>query len=173
MYEDISLVDSGTLYQGDILVDFPFPILEGSKQIKKNEDTGHFELDNSLPQNDKLAFATESKIQTVMILSQTCDLQRRTNVIVCPVYGLDDFITDNTIKADAARLIRTRRINYWFYLPTYLTLQESIADLQTMIYVPRTVIESYLPKRKTSLSDLGRHHLSWSLASYFGRPAGD
>lgn len=170
MYADTIPKDSSTLYQGDIIIDFPFYIFENGQLIRKN-NAGHFELVVDNQDTDRALFAIEAKKQTVIILSQSCDVQRRNNVIICPVYDLKSFLNDNTINADRAKSIRARKIYYWFYLPEYNSLPESIADLQTMIYVPRSEIEKYLPKRTTTLSDIGRHHLSWSLATYFGRPA--
>lgn len=168
---DTTLIDSSLLYQGDVITDFPFPVLEGSKKIKKDQTTGQFELDESSSQETESLFAIEKKLQTVMILSQTCDLQRRKNVIICPVYSLKDFIEDNVLNKSTVESIRKRSVNYWFYLPEYKNLEESIVDLQTMVYVSRTTLGPYLSKRIIILSDLGRHHLSWSVVNYFGRPA--
>jgi hypothetical protein len=161
-------IQGEVLYQGDIVNDFPFCLFENNLSLRKNED-GTFIAGEA--DGDRHLFAVEAKKQQVMILSQTCDVQRRSNVIVCPVYNLQEFITDNTINTERARAIRERRIYYWFYLPQYNALPESIADMQTMIYVPRVEIEKYIPSRIMSLNDLGRHHLAWSLATFFGRPA--
>lgn len=169
MYADANSISKDIFYQGDIIADFPFYIFENGQPIKKNE-AGHFELDETTEECNRTLFAVEAKKQPVMILSQSCDIQRRNNVIICPVYDLKEFISDNTINTDRAKSIRDRKIYYWFYLPEYEKVPESLADLQTMIYVSRAEIEKYLPKRIMSLSDLGRHHLGWSLATYFGRP---
>jgi hypothetical protein len=165
-------VDAATLFQGDIIAGFPFLTFDKAQSVKKNE-AGVFEPDESARDEDRALLAVETKKQRVMILSQSCDVQRRKNVIVCPVYELTTFLSDNTINADRARAIRERRLYYWFYLPAFGVLPESIADLQTMMYVPRADIEVKLPSREISLSDLGRHHLAWSLATFFGRPAED
>lgn len=170
MYADPASVANTTFYQGDIVTDFPFYLFDGGQPITKNE-AGHFEIDNSVRDDNRSLFAVEAKKQTVMLLSQTCDIQRRSNVIVCPVYNLQEFLTDNIINADRAKSLRDRQIYYWFYLPAYNQLPEALADLQTMMYVPKATIETYLPKRIVTLNDLGRHHLAWSLATYFGRPA--
>lgn len=168
MYVDPAVVDETTLYQGDILDNFPFQILDGQQPIKKT--ASGFEIDGNGAQEASLQ-AVESRRQKVMILSQNCDLQRRKNVIICPVHELAQFTSDNTLNADSLRDIRGRRNYYLFYLPAFGSLQESIADLQTMVYVPRSVVASYIEKRSVSLSDFGRHHLSWTLAVLFGRPA--
>jgi hypothetical protein len=169
MYVDRESVDPNTLYQGDIISEFPFFIFENSKSIRKS-GTNSFETDETTNEEGRSLFAIEAKKQLVLILSQTCDIQRRSNIIICPIYDLNEFIRDNTINADRARDIRSRKIQYWFYLPRNSTINESIADFQTMIYVPRSVISEYINKRILTLSSLGRHHLSWSLATYFGRP---
>lgn len=169
MYAKIESIDKNTLYQGDIIEDFPFYIFENSQPIKKTE-AGYFEFGNENGEDHAL-IAVETKKQRVMILSQTCDAQRRKNLIISPIYKLDQFIIDNTINKNRAEAIRERRLYYLFYLPEFESLPESLVDLQTMIYVSREKIEQYLPNKIISLSDLGRHHLSWSLATYFGRPA--
>ncbi len=168
MYVTADTVDAATLYQGDIIADLPFFIFEKNQAIKKN-DEGLYEEDNTEPQ-DRSLFALEAKKQKMIILSQTCDVQRRTHVIVCPVYPLAEFITDRTINTKNVESIRARKNNYLFYLPAFESFPESIADFQTMTYVPRSVLQIYLLKREITLSDLGRHHLAWSLATYFGRP---
>ena len=170
MYVDPSPATSSTLYQGDVIKDFPFYLFDSGLPIKKN-DSGYFEIDRSDQERDRSLLAIETKRQLVMILSQTCDIQRRTNIIICPVYNLEEFVADNTINADRARSLKKREIHYWFYLPSYNELPEALADLQTMMYIPKAIIEKYLSKRIATLNDLGRHHLAWSLATYFGRPA--
>jgi len=164
----VNPIDNSTFYQGDIIDDFPFYLFENAQLIKKNE-VGFFEPDNLSEMGNSL-LAIETKKQKVMILSQTCDAQRRTNLIICPVYKLDQFLVDNTINTARARSIRERKVYYWFYLPESDLLSESLADFQTMIFVSRNKVEKYLSSKIVSLSDLGRHHLSWSLATYFGRP---
>jgi hypothetical protein len=170
MYADLISVNGDTLYQGDIISDFHFHILENGVAVKKDE-TGGVHMATDADNNDAALLMIETKKTPVMILSQSCDIQRRNNVIICPVYNLATFVSDNTINSDTLRSIRGRKIYYWFYLPAFGSIQESIADLQTMVYIPRSIVEKYLPKRIASLNDLGRHHLGWTLANYFGRPA--
>lgn len=172
MYADALSIDRTAFYQGDIISDFPFYIFENVLALRRT-DAGHYEVGEHATTETEMVFGVGAKVQNVMILSQTCDAQRRSNVILCPVYQLNEFTIDNTINVDRLRAIRERRINYWFYLPAFDTLQESIADLQAMIYVPRETIERFLPSKTLALSDLGRHHLSWSLATFFGRPASE
>lgn len=169
MYVDQESIDRATLYQGDIISNFPFYLLDSGQPIKKNK-AGRFELGED-DKKDRALFAVEARKQNVMILSQTCDLQRRKNVMICPIYNLKEYIKDNAINKDTASSIRERKIYYMFYLPQYKEFPESLADLQTIIYVPRTKVEECAQQTIVRLSDLGRHHLSWSLTAFFGRPA--
>jgi len=168
MYADPATVDPNILYQGDILEDFPFYILDKPQPVKKEED-GSFSMEQQTTTTDLQVVG--SKTQRVILLSQTCDLQRRNNVMICPVHELAQFIEDNTLNADSVKSIRDRKNYYFFYLPAFNGLPESIADLQTIIYVPRAVITAHILNRIVPMSDLGRHHLGWSLANLFSRPA--
>ena len=169
MYVDSADINKNILYQGDVITNFPFHIFKNSQSVKKN-DAGYFEIDPDGDSEHTLHIVQASKSR-VIILSQSCDIQRRKNIIICPVYNLVDFTTENTINADSLRNIRERKLYYLFYLPAFLDFPESIADLQTMLYVPKSVIEQFAGKKTISLDDLGRHHLAWSLATFFGRPA--
>ncbi|MFZ2907741.1 MAG: hypothetical protein WA014_01160 [Minisyncoccia bacterium] len=168
MYADSATVDPNTLYQGDILENFPFYILDKPQSVKKEED-GSFSLEQEAATSDLHVIG--SKTQRVILLSQTCDIQRRNNVMICPVHELAQFIEDNTLNTDSVKSIRDRKNYYFFYLPAFNGLPESIADLQTIIYVPRAVIAARISDRIVPMSDLGRHHLGWSLANLFSRPA--
>jgi hypothetical protein len=169
MYADISSINGSILFQGDIIKDFPFYILENGQPMKKNS-AGLFELDKDILKNKSAFLMFKSKKQNIMILSQTCDIQFRNNIIICPVFNLEEFISANVVNADTARSIRERKKNHWFYLPAYGQLPESIADLQSMVYISQDIIGDYLSNRIASLSDLGRHHLAYSLSIFFGRP---
>ena len=170
MYLDPQTIDKSILYQGDIIDNFPFYFLHSGQSIKQTR-IGRFELGKYNSRSNKRLLAIPTLNQSVMILSQTCDLQRRDNVIVCPINNLQENIDNKVIKAGTAKDLREKRLYYWFYLPAYMTLLESFADLQTMVYIPRAEIEKYKSKVSIRLSERGRHRLSWALASYFGRPA--
>jgi len=169
MYANPESIDQGILYQGDIIADFPFFIFQDSYPVQKNHD-GFFEKTDNITKNEENLFVTVAKKQNVMILSQTCDVQRRENVIICPVYELANLIADKAITVGQAESIRSRKIYYNFYLPELGIFSESIADFQTMIYVPREQITKYIKNRVISIDHLGRHHLAWALTNYFGRP---
>ncbi|MBX9906390.1 hypothetical protein K2X96_00660 [Patescibacteria group bacterium] len=166
MYAEQGLLDPTTLYQGDLIEDFPFHDLDSHSSVVRNESGT---LVEQATEDQNYLALIETKKRTVMILSQTCDIQRRTHVIVCPIFDLQEY--SRTISRDKVEALKKRTINYLFYLPAHGNFQESFADLQQIHYVPLETMNSYKDKRVLSLSDLGRHHLSWSLASLFGRPA--
>jgi len=169
MYANQDSIEKNTLYQGDIITDFPFFIFQGGQLVQKNQ-SGFFEKKNGNSDEEENLYIIASKKQSIMILSQTCDIQRRENVIICPVYKLQDLIDKGAINTKQAESLRGRKIYYNFYLPELGSFPESIADFQTMIYVPRENLTPYIPNRGVSLDHLGRHHLAWALTNYFGRP---
>ena len=156
MYLSRDEFDQGVFYQGDIINDFPFVIF----------DKGTIEQSLGLRETDP-KISVRIKMSMVMILSQTCDIQRRSNIIICPVHKMSDF----SLNKDNTEQIKKRRIGYWFYLPGITGLiEDSIADFQTIYYVNREFLEKYKQNKIITLSDWGRHHLGWSLSTYFGRP---
>lgn len=169
MYVASIPTDSSTLYQGDIIRDFPFYIFDKEQSVVKTEN-GYTHADTQ-NEEDRSLFVVEARRQRIMLLSQSCDIQRRSNIVICPVYAMEKIVSEQAIKTETLKSIRARRIKYWFYLPAFNDFPESIADFQTMTYVPRETVSAYLNKRDVILNDLGRHHLAWSLATYFGRPA--
>lgn len=143
------------LYQGDLIKDFPFFIFD--------EDilNGKFGTDN------EAKLEVRAKLGLIMILSQTCDIEHRKNVIVCPVYEMRNF----SFNKDETESIKERRTGYWFYLPKLENIiDESVADFQTIYYVPRDLLDQNKKNKILTLTDWGRHHLGWALGSYFGRP---
>jgi len=170
MYANPETIDQETLYQGDIIADFPFFIFQDSHSVKKNQN-GFFEQADNAEDGEENLFVVAAKKQSIMILSQTCDIQRRENIIICPVFKLADLISSKAINSEQAKSLRARKIYYNFYLPEFGDFPETIADLQTMIYVSREKLSTQIKKRIISLDHLGRHHLAWALTNYFGRPA--
>lgn len=155
MYVRASELSHDIFYQGDLVKNFPFFIFD---QEISPEVFGA---------GTETKLEVKAKLSLVMILSQTCDLQRRPNIIVCPVYRMQDF-SFNKSEIDA---IKKRKTSYWFYLPQVDgILEESIADFQTIYYVPRTLLEQHKSNKVMTLTDWGRHHLGWALSYYFGRP---
>lgn len=155
MYVQANDLNQDTFYQGDLVKDFPFLIFD--KEIS---------LDN-LAVTAEAKLEIKAKLNLAMILSQTCDVQNRKNVIVCPVYKMQEF----DFKKEEVNSIKKRKTGYWFYLPKLDgVIDESIADFQTIYYIPREVLDKYKRNKIVTLSDWGRHHLGWALSGYFGRP---
>jgi hypothetical protein len=153
MYVQPNEIDRTIIYQGDLIKEFPFPVIyESSLPVVGNKQ-------------DKTEVAL--RLNMVMVLSQTCDAQRRENIIICPVFPVQEIST----KQSEIESVRKRKIQYWFYLPQFGSIiREAIADFQTIHYIPRKTLEGYKSNKILSLSDWGRHHLGWALSSYFGRP---
>lgn len=155
MYVQAKDLNYEFLYQGDLIKDFPFLIFEKDTLI------GKFETDI------ETKLEVRARLGLIMIISQTCDIQHRENVIVCPVYKMQDF----SFNKDEAESIRKRKTGYWFYLPKLENiLDESIADFQTIYYVPRDFLNQSKLNKIITLTDWGRHHLGWALSNHFGRP---
>lgn len=155
MYVPTEAINRDIFYQGDLIRDFPFLIYD--KDL----------LDVSLEKDSEVNIEIKIKPNLAMMLSQTCDIQRRANILACPVYRMCDF----SFKKDEAESIRKRRVGYWFYLPKLNgVIEESIADFQTIYHTPRSLLEKHKENKIITLTDWGRHHLGWSLAYYFGRP---
>lgn len=142
MYVPVSNTTGNLLYQGDLVKNFPFLFVDAVEGRKE-------------------------AAETVILLSQSCDLQRRERVIIAPVFSFERMNLAEGKKSS----IRGRQYNYWFYLPKFGdVLEESIVDFQMLTHVPRASVENYKHERILSFSDWGRHHLAWSLSDYFGRP---
>lgn len=155
MYVQTTELNYEVFYQGDLVKDFPFFIFDEN-----------INLENVISKTEA-KIEIKAKLSTVMILSQTCDAQRRKNAIICPVYKMDEFNFD----ASTIDSIKKRKTAYWFYLPPIVgILDESIADFQTIYYIPRVLIGKYKQNKIITFSDWGRHHLAWAINSYFGRP---
>lgn len=171
MYDPIGNLKFDILFQGDILEDFPFFIFDQLRFVSK-DGVDQFKIKNEddEPSIEDLSIV-QSRLSTVMILSQSCDTQRRDNIIICPVYLISEYIQKEVLNEKTVGNLRARKYNYWFYLPALQdVIEESLADLQQMYYLPKEVVDSYKAKKIITLSDFGRHHLAWSLTTFFGRP---
>jgi len=142
MYLPSAMIDRTTFFQGDIVKNFPFLVVDQEgNQLSVKKD--------------------------IMLLSQTCDIQQRSQIIIAPIDPLE-WVESNETKRQT---IRARRTNYWFYLPQMDTvIQDSVVDLQMISYIPKQLVSPHLSSKVLSLSDWGRHHLAWALSTYFGRP---
>ncbi|MFZ2303333.1 MAG: hypothetical protein WAV98_00905 [Minisyncoccia bacterium] len=167
-------------YQGDIIDNFPFFVVESENfnvlEPETNQSTNQkyqIKKIKSLPkeQTTDHLIVIDARRQRVMILSQTCDVQQRETIIFAPVFEVSKAISDGRMTNNQAISLRNRKLDYWFYLPKQdSVIEESYIDLQIIHYVPKSLILENLQNRVLALSDWGRHHLSWALSDFFGRP---
>ena len=104
--------------------------------------------------------------RTIMVITQTCDLERRNFVQVVPVYGV------RTLSASKQVSVEKNEVNYLFYLPAVEPGigEKSFADLSQITSVHSSYIkEAKLAKR---LSNEARARLQMHLANFHGRPFG-
>lgn len=144
MYLPPSSIDKTVVLQGDIFNQYPF-------FIENSEDPNC----------------------SVMAISQTCDAQRRESIILAPIFSFS-YMREKGLTEWKLNEVRGRKLNYWFYLPELSgVLGESLVDFQLIRYFSRETVEAYKTIKTVSLSDWGRHHLSWALSNFFGRPTND
>jgi hypothetical protein len=183
--------DVKQLFQGDILDDIPFvlsppkskrwvllrPLPQGPieqsfgglpRSFRADVDRGY---PTAWTRPDGELVMANAYPQRVMILSQSCNIDWRKHVQVCPVYP--------AVGLGAADLehLRANDVGYWFYLPEdgarppYIhEIPESYGDLS----LATTVSSSYLRpdallRRLTSLATFEFQN---SLSDYFARPFG-
>jgi len=166
--------DTNNLYQGDIIKDFPFFFIKEDFSVYQAGSTTKID---SLKIDEIPAEAgalVPYKISRVIILSHTCDAQRREQVIIAPIHKIKDYENEGILNKNKIDSIKKRKIFYWFYLPAVESLlDESLVDFQSIMYIPRIFLERFKSKKMLSMSDWGRHHLGWALNNYFGRPIED
>lgn len=137
-------------YQGDILQDIPFLIVENYNNPEDGIYTKDFKI---------------------MLLSQSCDIQRRKYIIIAPVITIQELERTGESNSNQIRALREQKINYWFYLPedgSANILPESYVEFTKITHIPRDLLDKN--KRVKCLSDLGRHWLGFKLGNFFGRP---
>ena len=93
MYEDRTRRGSDVWYQGDIITNFPtFIFPNGQKFFRQREGSEDFQSINStteVPTLDGAWIGAPMKNGSIMILSQTCDIQDSTHLIIAPIYTLE------------------------------------------------------------------------------------
>jgi|SRR5581483_7442328 len=179
-------IDTNNPFQGDILASFPFIALPQGEEPKivRTDPTGNLiirdlsETHNPY-QNGKELLVVNSFVTKAIIISQTCDAQRRDYVHVCPVFPISSINAQATESNwDTNRLanyiadIRNNKKNYFFHLPEAILnderMEESYIDLQVVNILPRLNLGQYV--RVVTLTDLGRHRLAYKLLNFYGRP---
>ena len=189
------------LQQGDIFENvplffippYPLRIIEekaaGEAPIVKIANIYHYQKPEDLLRGrDSIeveeSVAVDLRIRRALIISQTCDIKDRDAVAICPVFSFDEYEKNFLIKilkyetgqaANKLNAVRTRSVNYIFYLPAYktdgLNLPESLVDLQYINTVPVNFLS--IQSKLISLSDRARHTLAYQVSHFFGRPALD
>ncbi len=178
-------VANTTKLQGDIIIDYPFivPTTDELKIIERNIDGSLKTTPISQTQNPYLtskAFViANSFMSDAIIISQSCDIQRRNYIHLSPVKKISLLIQELSDKEyDEKRInnvidsLKDEKINYYFYIPGDfvggVTLEDSYVDLEVVGIVPLANLSPY--NRPVTLTDLGRHRLSFKLINLYGRP---
>jgi hypothetical protein len=114
---------------------------------------------------DELVLAKATK-RAIIVITQTCDLERRNYVQVAPVYPA------RTLSASKQASLEKNEINYLFFLPMAEAAvpEKCFADLSQITSVHKSyMIQANLKKR---LSNEGRARLQMHLSTFHGRPFG-
>jgi hypothetical protein len=101
-----------------------------------------------------------------MVITQTCDLERRNFVQVAPVYAV------RSLSESKRASVEKNEVNYLFYLPVVEPglSEKSFADLSQILSVHNPYLrDAKLGKR---LSNEGRARLQEHFAKFHGRPFG-
>lgn len=166
-YYYITPQNPGTLFQGDIIRNFPVTVLPPQLRIFRSGSERQVLPEADVPDafqegpEDILAKAHKTD---VMVLSQSCDVQQREFVIVAPIQPMNQVTNENRKRA-----IRDGKVNYRFWLPEAAgTLAESFVELTILNSVPRDTLKA--ENRVLCLSDAARHHLADILYRLFCRP---
>src|SRR3989339_1118237 len=177
MYLKPSEIVLDTLYQGDVMRGVPFLIFDKIVYLKKNSESsfGIVEKNDHNCDNKGESFiAVKSRLNSVIIVSQTCDIQKMETVMVAPIYSIKSFEDNGVLKDGKSGLIKKRKTFHWFYLPEFEGLiEDSFADFTSMHYIHKSILLERMSNKILTLSDWGRHHLDFSLGNFFCRPIED
>jgi hypothetical protein len=114
---------------------------------------------------DELVLAKATK-RAIIVITQTCDLERRNFVQVAPVYPA------RTMSASKQASLEKNEINYLFFLPMAepAVPEKCFADLSQITSVHKSYMaQANLKKR---LSNEGRARFQMHLSTFHGRPFG-
>jgi hypothetical protein len=175
-----------SLYQGDVVAGVPVVLMPPASGrpwaiLKPSPPTTRDQaLAGNLPKNfyprpkepdpevwsnhEELVLAKGIKTR-IIILTQSCDIDRRHYLQVAPIY---DAAGMTELKLAS---LRTQDIFYMFYLPADgADFPESYADLTQIGSVHKSYFKGAVPMKK--LSATATTALQAHLADYFGRPFG-
>lgn len=179
------LGDTG-LYQGDVVEGIPVVLMPPASGrpwtiLKPSPPTTRDQaLAGNLPKNfyprpkepdpevwsnqEELVLAKGIKTR-IMILTQSCDIDRRNYLQVAPIY---DATGMNNLKLASLRALD---IFYMFYLPPDESgFPESYVDLTQIGSIHRSYLKDAVPIKK--LSAIATTSLQVHIADFFGRPFG-
>jgi hypothetical protein len=160
-------------YQGDVVKNFPFFIFDNFEFVEKSGEKLYKKSEDKKTEEESFIIA-KAKLSNIIILSHTCDIQQRENVIIAPIYPIKLFEENGILTNGKSGLIKKRKIAYWFYLPKLEgIIEDSLVDFQTIIYVSVKFLDNFRNNKVLTMTDWGRHHLGWGLSNYFGRPIED
>ncbi len=172
-------------FQGDLLSNYSFIVPPLGKQFVFIGDAVSsivVELsakEDAYMDGKKEQLIANSFRSSAMIITQTCDIQRREYISVCPIfdlavlkskytnYGWGENRINNFIED-----LKNQKQNYFLYLPAHtsenVNFSESYVDLQVINSMPSSNVTNY--HRFLSLTDKGRHWIGFKLSNLFGRP---
>lgn len=187
MYEPEA--NNDLLLQGDIIKEYPFsfiPKVQDFLFVRKEEDSVNIhnleDLEDSYSEQNNFEeqMIVNSRLTNIILLSQSCDVQRRETIMIAPVYSIEFLKTKleslGTLRAEQIdnkiNALKNSRFeqqpHYFFYLPGANDFPESYIDFNSVLSVSIDNID--INDRILSLNDKGRHWLSYKLSHFFGRP---
>jgi hypothetical protein len=180
------------LQQGDILKDIPFFFIpplplrivrktaEGETLSVKRADIIDFASAKDLKDSGSVeeSVVVDLHIRNVILATQTCDIERRETIAVCPIYSLEEYkqklvgsgISETKFESQLVE-IKKYGLNYLFYLPPTDSLVESIVDFEYVNTIRNDNTTINILNRTHSLSHYGRGLLAHRISEFFGRPA--
>ena len=162
--------ESEHLQQGDIFPEIPIISLPNDREefqiLRTDGDNQNLlsleECDTAFLSGSE-RFVVNSEMVSFMIVTQTCDLQRRGNITICPIYLLDVETNEGHKNSIKGYKVQTK-----FYLFPTRFFSESYVDLSKMNFVPSSVIN--IGDRLVSLDLPSQHFLADQIKRVFGRP---
>jgi hypothetical protein len=114
--------------------------------------------------------AAKGRMMNVIILTHSCDIERRDYFQIAPIYP------ESEQKGSALERLRANELNYTFFLPAVAPYipENSYADLAHTTLIPK----AYFPKNTVAeklgarLTEYARTTLQEQIAYYYGRPFG-
>ncbi len=160
---------SEKIYQGDVFKDQIVITIPPNIQILREIENREFksfnleELSDAFEHKEGELTVVHAVKTNIIILSQTCDIERREFISIAPVFPLIKIESEKKKES-----IRNHKFNYRFYIAESDVLSESYAELSLINSIKKEIL--ILDKRICSLSDYSRQWLQYTLNRYFCRP---